>query len=98
MKVPAIVNTNTKGQIVIPKHMRSALGINENIPLLLKPMGNGIYISPIEGIITKADSENFYTKILERTRGAWAGDDWEQTRKRRRKIELEASKRRKQAW
>jgi len=32
---------------------------------------------------------------LEKTKGAWAGDDWEETEKKRRKIELAASKRRK---
>lgn len=37
-------------------------------------------------------------KILEKTQGAWAGDDWPETARKRRKIELAASRRRKAAW
>lgn len=42
--------------------------------------------------------KSIFLQILEKTRGSWASDDWEKTTKRREKIELQASKKRKQAW
>ena len=46
----------------------------------------------------KKYSAKEYLKILEETQGAWRRDSWPETEKRRRKIELEASKRRKASW
>ena len=48
--------------------------------------------------ITKNGRESPYADLLRKTQGAWAGDDWDKTRARRRKIELAASKKRKEAW
>lgn len=97
MKIGNIVKPNKKGQIVIPQEFRKALGIRGNISLNIVKRGDGIFIYPIKEVITSADSENFYYKILEKTRGKWQ-EDWENVRKRRRKIELEASKKRKKEW
>lgn len=38
-----------------------------------------------------------YQKILAKTKGSWAGDDWEETEKKRRKIEIAATKKAKAA-
>lgn len=93
-----ITKTNQKGQLVIPKEFRDFLGINSEVLLSVVLRGCGVFISPVSEVITKARIEPSYSAILEKTRGAWRGDDWPQTRKKRRKIELQASKNRKQVW
>lgn len=99
MNIGIITQPNEKGQIVIPKKIRDSLGINKNVPLKVVQRDNGIFLYPIKGYITNIDTDkSAYLKILEKTQGAWAGDDWPETEKRRRKIELAASKRRKAAW
>ncbi len=98
MKVGTIATTNQKGQIVIPKKMRDILGIEPNIVLSLIVRGGGIYIYPIEEVITKAEKESSYFEILKKTQGAWAKENWDSLRKKRAKIELAASKKRKKAW
>lgn len=98
MNIGTIVTPNTKGQIVIPKKVRDDLGIEPGFILNLIVEGNGIHIYPVEGVIAKIKGEDSRMKIWKETAGAWAGDDWPKTEKRRRRIELEASKRRKNAW
>ncbi|OHA64439.1 MAG: hypothetical protein A2940_02305 [Candidatus Wildermuthbacteria bacterium RIFCSPLOWO2_01_FULL_48_29] len=95
MKVGKITKASQKGQIVIPKEYRDALSVREGTPLHISLKGQGIYIEPVEGIIHREEGNEAYLKLLEKTKGAWAGDDWEETEKKRRKIELAASKRRK---
>lgn len=97
MKVGIITNPNDKGQIVIPKEIREKLGITSGTPLNLIARGGGLYIYPIEEVITTIDRENSYPEILQKTRGSWR-DGADKIRKRRREIELEASRKRKQAW
>lgn len=99
MKVGFIAEPNKKGQIVIPKKLRDALGITPQTSLNLVLRGGGIYIYPIDEVVAKVESESPYLNILEKTQGAWADDkSWDKTEKRRRKIELAASLRRKRAW
>ena len=98
MNIGIITKPNTKGQIVIPKNIRDTLGIKENTALNLVVRGNGIYIYPIAQIITKAESVTSYSKLLEKTQGAWAGDDWDKTEVKRRKLELKASKKMRESW
>ena len=98
MKIGTITKTNEKGQIVIPKEIRNSLGIDRNVSLKIIQRGGGIYLYPIKEIITDIDTESAYLKILERTQGAWAGDDWPKTARKRRKIELAATKRSKAVW
>jgi len=98
MNLGNILTTNDKGQIVIPKEMRKALGINPDIALNLTLRGNGIYIYPIEEVITKLESESSYLSLLEKTKGSWEQEDWQGTRKIRRKIEEAASAKRKNLW
>lgn len=98
MKVGTITRPNQKGQIVIPKEMREVLGIDSSVSLNLVLRGCGIYIYPVEELVARGDKESSYLEILQKTQGAWAKEDWSSLRKERRKIELTASKRRKQAW
>lgn len=101
MKVGNIVEPNSKGQVVIPKKIRDDLGITPNTPLNIIVRDGGLYLYPVEGVITEVGIENIRSKIWEKTAGAWADADWDEydkKQKRRRKIELEASRRRKKAW
>lgn len=99
MKVGLLTTPNNKGQIVIPKQLRKALGITSETSLNLVLRGNGIYIYPIDEVLTKLEAESSYLAILEKTQGAWADDkSWKKTAKRRKKIEQASSLRRKNAW
>ncbi len=99
MKVGAIVKTNEKGQVVIPQAMRKQLGITSKIPLNFVLRGEGIYIYPVEEVITLAQSSNAsYLEILKFTQGSWEKEGWEDLRKRRKKAEIKASKKRKEKW
>lgn len=97
MTIGTIVKPNQKGQIVIPKEYRDELAIDSDMFLNLVMRGKGIYIYPVSGVITDAESEGSYLKVLERTQGKW-NENWEDIRKKRRRIELSASKRRKNSW
>jgi len=99
MKIGIITEPNKKGQIVIPKQFRKALGISSETQLNLVLRGGGIYIYPIDEVLTKLEGESSFLSILEKTQGSWANDkSWERTEKRRRKIEQASSLRRKKAW
>lgn len=98
MKVGTVVYPNQKGQIVIPKKIRDSLGIDEEVPLNISQRGGGLYLHPVKEVIGDENDNKSFFKILDNTRGAWAGDDWLETEKRRRKIEIEESRQRKRAW
>src|SRR3989337_2235628 len=93
-----IVEPNSKGQIVIPKKLRKKLGITEGDPLNLGARGDGIYLQPIRMVIPKITKTDAYAKVLEKTQGTWAADDWLETEKKRKKTELKAAKERKNEW
>lgn len=97
MNLGVITKPNSKGQIVIPKKYRDMLGVNEKVYLNITIRDTGFYIQPLGNVLINKRDKSFL-KVLEETRGAWAGDDWPETEKRRRKIELEASRKRKNAW
>ena len=65
MNLGVITQTNDKGQLVVPKSYRDALGINPDIPLqiLLKP--DGFYVRMIENIITKNTGSDLYLQLLD---------------------------------
>lgn len=98
MKVGIITKPNEKGQIVIPKEVRAQLGINANIPLNVVVRGQSICLYPISELVSIAEVEPSYLKILERTKGAWDREPWRKIRVRRKKVELTASIRRKNTW
>lgn len=96
MKNMSLTNTNSKGQVVIPKKMRDHLGIKPEVPLSIVEAGDGIFISPIKEVITDSEAESSYLKLLEKTKGAWRDKD--HRAKQRSEIELKASKQRKKLW
>lgn len=98
MNVGNIVATNQKGQIVIPKDIREALHITQGRLLHVTARGSGIYIYPIIDVISELETEGSYLEVLKKTKGAWQDDDWDKTRKKRRRIELQASQKRRKAW
>lgn len=102
MNIGTIVNPNAKGQIVIPKKIRDQLSITENTSLNIVDDGRTIYIHPIKEVSTVSESGNSALfEVLKRTQGAWANEDWDEfdrEEKRRRKIELLATRRNKKAW
>ena len=73
MKVGIIAKTNQKGQIVIPKKLRQALGINKDTLLNLIAKDKGIYTYPVDEVVSsiETEAENIYLKILEKTKGKW---------------------------
>lgn len=101
MNIGIIVTPNTKGQIVIPKKIRDDLNISAGQPFNMITSNGGIHLYPVNEVVTEEEKSNqkeVFLEILKSTQGAWAGDDWPQTEKRRRKIEIKASRERKKAW
>ncbi len=96
MKIGTLTQPNKKGQVVIPKEYRDKLGISDKTPLNIVLKGNAIYLYPVEEILMASESEGSYLKVLEKTQGKWA--DAEDHTKKKRALELKASKRRKRAW
>jgi AbrB family looped-hinge helix DNA binding protein len=98
MKVGNITKSNNKGQIVIPKEMRDALGIDSASSLNMIATGKGIYIYPVEEVLAKVENESSYLKLLEKTKGSWATEDLDKLGEARSAIELRASNSRKTQW
>ncbi len=96
MKLGNIVNTNQKGQLVIPASLRAELGITEHVPLQLLIKGNALYLVPIVALITSNEHDSSYLDMLQKTKGSWRKDKG--THLQQEKLELEASAKRKQAW
>jgi AbrB family looped-hinge helix DNA binding protein len=94
MKIGLFTTPNAKGQVVIPKEIRDALGITKHKTLHIQLVGKGIHIYPVDQFITTAENENSYIKLLMKTKGEWKN---ESTHKKS-PIELAASQKRKQAW
>lgn len=89
---------NEKWQVVIPKRFREELGLKGGVLLNVSLKEKGVFMVPLERIMTTPDSRKIYMNILTKTAGTWADDSWEGTRSRREGIELEASERRKNSW
>lgn len=98
MNVGVVTRPNEKGQIVIPKEFRDNLGIDANVLLNLIMRGRGIYVYPISEVVTTIDAESSYLNVLEKTKGTWQKENWSKLRNKRKKLELAASKKRKQEW
>ncbi len=98
MKIGLVTSTNSKGQIVIPKDIRDALGIDAQVTLNMVVAGKGLYIYPVEEFITTTDRESSYPELLEKTKGTWGDEERGETKAKRSKIELEASRSRKNRW
>lgn len=98
MKIGIITRANSKGQIVIPKKYREQVGIKKDIPLNIVVEGSYITIHPVKAVFSANSLTEKYLKILKQTQGSWAGDDWQETEKKRRTLELKATKKNKQVW
>ena len=101
MKVGIITQTNQKGQLVIPKEYRDELGITQDVLLRMMKRGHGIYIHPIVGVYEAVESDrSSYLAVLKRTQGTWGPETKADKARvaRRRKLELQTSQERKQAW
>ncbi len=79
----------TSTVVTLPKK----LGIKPGQKLEIKKTKNGLNF--------KLDKKESLLEVLERTRGAWANEDWKEydrQEKARRKFELAASRKRQKAW
>ncbi len=100
MNVGNIVTPNTKGQIVIPNHLRKSLGITDTTLISLKLMGQGIYLQPVTAVAQLDDNNQVFLDILAKTAGSFADDPnfTPESLKKRRKFELARARKNKQAW
>ena len=80
-----ISETNTKGQLVIPKSMRDALGIRPNSPVRIAVCENAVHIEPIVGVVPLKKHRSNLERVLLATQGAWGPAT---------KVELAAEKKR----
>ncbi|MCA9372501.1 AbrB/MazE/SpoVT family DNA-binding domain-containing protein [Candidatus Woesebacteria bacterium] len=100
MKVGYLTTTNAKGQIVIPKVLRDALVITPETVLNIVPSSEGLYLYPVVDVVTATEIESAFVSLLKNTQGAWGKEEKAIEKKRtdQKKIELAASKRRRQPW
>lgn len=98
MKVGTFATTNDKGQLVLPKEMRNALGIDSSVTLNIVLAGKGIYVYPVEEFITKSETESSYLQLLQKTKGTWSDENWDELQQKRSEVELRASEDRKKRW
>lgn len=100
MNIGVITQPNSKGQIVIPAKFREALELDSDVHLSLTLVGEGIFIQPVTASTKIPTSNDAFLALLEKTQGAWGplSKEEEKKEKARRKLELDASKRRKNAW
>lgn len=99
MNIGIITTPNKKGQIVIPKKYRDALEIDDTVPLNLVLQEKAIFIYPVRKINESKVDNKAFLELLKKIKGSWADDkDWGKREKKRRKMELAASKRRKKEW
>ncbi|MEX0895820.1 MAG: AbrB/MazE/SpoVT family DNA-binding domain-containing protein [Patescibacteria group bacterium] len=93
-----IAQTNIKGQLVIPKKMRDKLGIKPTVQLQLVLKEAGIFIQPVKEIITDNVGKESYLALLKKTQGSWQDQTDVQKARDKKKLELQASRKRKQTW
>ena len=85
-------SANSKGQIVIPKPFREEIGIKEGDPLIIKKVGNAVYIKPIHDIFSATQSNtDTFLDTLSKTRGGWSEADPEELEKQREADKKEES-------
>lgn len=96
MKLVNIVETNQKGQVVIPKNFRDQLGIDPGDSLEITLFDNHLCLAPVTEVITKHSQESSLADLLTKTQGTWGTAHQQADQKR--KLELKASDKRKKAW
>lgn len=100
MKVSYLATPNAKGQVVIPKALRDALNISTDTTLNILPASRGLYMYPVSHVVTTVEAEDTFISLLKSTQGSWGKASQQEKHKEdeRRKLELAATKRRKQSW
>lgn len=101
MNVGNLAITNNKGQVVIPSQIRKQLGITAGVPLKFAVWGTGMYVMPME--MTPRDlpaDSGAVLAMLKRTQGTWGPESAEDKKgeTRRRRLELAATKKARNAW
>lgn len=90
-----LTNTNSKGQLVIPKKFRDELNIDEEKTLMVSLIPGAVVIRPIVDVVVDTSDKTAYLDLLKKTRGSWITKD---SGKKKKGLELRASKKRKSAW
>jgi AbrB family looped-hinge helix DNA binding protein len=100
MNIGHFTTPNTKGQIVLPKSIRDALGITERVTLNIRIVGDGVYIQPVTHAMSPAEYEGSYLNLLSKTKGAWSEQTPDEKKRMTNKtlMEISASKKRKKLW
>ena len=98
MNLHPIITPNAKGQLVIPAAIRKSLHLTPTTPLEVQAVGNHIVLKPVKAVITSDSTQDHYLEALKRTAGAWADDNWPETQKAQRDIEITAANQRRQTW
>lgn len=101
MNIGTIVTTNMKGQVVIPAKVRYRLGITAQTPLQVEIVGQDVVFHPVARVVRKGDfTDEMFAEILKKTQGAWGPASPEEIKweKEKRKKELKASEKRRNAW
>jgi len=100
MKIGIITKPNEKGQFVIPKSIREKFDIDKSSTLNILVRDSGFFVYPVNRVLPTIKTENSYLEILKKTRGAWSNNNnnCEKIDKKRKKIELAASNKRKKPW
>lgn len=100
MNIGIIVNTNVKGQVVIPKKIRDSLAISPQTPLQIIQAGQSIVLHPISDVVRRTDSRETWRDILEMTAGSWGPATGKENKsdKKRERTELLAARKRRIAW
>lgn len=102
MNIGTIVTPNTKGQIVIPKSIRDQLNITKDTALHIRTIGDDVIIQPVVDVVVRSDVRTknaLLLEILKKTAGAWKNDkEWPKVEAKRRKTELRATIKNKNAW
>lgn len=100
MNVGIITNVGTKGQIVIPSKMRKTLGLEPGVPVSVNLVGESIYVQPVSVTPKVAEDNSVYLEILKKVQGSWGPETEEEKKmeRKRKKLELAAAKRSRNAW
>jgi len=103
MPINQIVVPTDKWQVTIPKKIRNSIALEKKTPLNVRSDNGEIIFTPIkmiakEDVWTEERRKKLYQSLQE-IKGIWANDkSWPKIRKRRKKIEIEASKKRRKEW
>jgi antitoxin PrlF len=68
----AVTSLSTKGQIIIPKSIREALGLRPGVKIIVELEGDGVILRPVEGIgLLELTLEVFNTSLETKKIMAW---------------------------